>query len=74
MHTLTGMHRIHTYAHKRKHAYTQTCGHNRPSHSPNQFHSQASHQAAMSSKYYHNACVIEYAANEWMTSSEDTET
>lgn len=57
MQTLTGMHGTHTYAHKRKHAYTQTCSRNRPSHSPNQFHSQASCQAAMLSKYYHNACV-----------------
>lgn len=37
--------------------HTQTCSHDRPSHSPNQFHSQASCQAAMLSKYIHNACV-----------------
>lgn len=36
---------------------THTCSHDWTSHSPNQFHSQASCQAAMLSKYYHNACV-----------------
>jgi len=56
MQTLTDM-QIHIPTHKRKHTdtYTQTCSHNKQSHSPNQFHSQASCQAAMLTKYYHNA-------------------
>lgn len=42
-------------ARKHSHTHTQTCSRNRPCHSPNQFSSQASCQAAMLSKYYHNA-------------------
>lgn len=58
MQTLTGMHRhIRTHTYDHTHTHTQTCSHDRPSHSPNQFHSQASCQAAMLSKYIHNACV-----------------
>lgn len=60
--------KIHTHAcnhtrarastHARTHIqHTQTCSRSRPCHSPNQFCSQASCQAAMLSKYYHNACV-----------------
>lgn len=52
--------KIHTRACDRTHThiqYTQTCSHNRPCHSLNQYCSQASCQAAMLSKYYHNACV-----------------
>lgn len=55
MQTLTGMHRY-IHAHTNTHTLRRAViiG---PSHSPNQFHSQASCQAAMLSKYYHNVCV-----------------
>lgn len=48
---------IHPHTHTYIRPYTQTCSRNRPSHSSNQFHFQASCQAAMLSKYYHNASV-----------------
>lgn len=73
MQTHTGTHRYthshvqtRAHAHKRTHAHKRAIVIGRVTHA-NQFHSLARCQVAMLSKYYHNSCVSEYAANEWMT-------